>query len=1708
MAKAQKFGTFGGVFTPSILTILGVIMYLRLPYIVGEAGLWPTIGIIVVAHIISFTTGLSVSSIATDKKVKAGGTYYMISRSLGLPIGGTLGLALFVGLSFSVSLYLIGFAESFLNYFNYPVTPNNIRMAGSAMLFLVTVITFISTSLAIKTQYIIMAAILLSLVSIFAGDHFYMPDVPQMFNYDSKVPLMVLFGIFFPAVTGFEAGVSMSGDLQDPKRSIPGGSIMAIAVGFVVYIGLAVYFTYTVDPQALANPKVLFAISWDERLVVAGIWGATLSSALGSILGAPRILQATAVDRISAPFFAKGYGPSNEPRNALLLTFAIAQAGILIGELDVIARVVSVFFITTYGFLNLSCAIERWASADFRPEFKVPAWVSLIGAVSALLVMILLDIVSTLAASLLLLGVFFYLKRKELRLESGDAWSGIWASLVKSGIEKLSTQKLHTRNWRPNIIMFSGGDHSRPHLVEIGKAIAGRLGILSAFELVELTDGSDLPRVQTHQLAIGEQAGDSFYSFTHHCRNVYHGMEEVARLYGFSGIEPNTILMGWSRMPRNKEQFIQTMRQLRKFNYNTIFLDYHKERKYGNHRTIDLWWNGSGRNLSLAINLIRHVTGGNLWKTAHIRLLYINPEPAHTEKVYKTLEGVIENYRVEMELLIINQDTERESAEDIITRESSATDLVIMGITEDHFKKLETYYANINSFLEKLGTTIMISASRDFEDISIWWDTRKKTSAEEDSEAAVLQLPDLQLSRYRTIALDIERIDRNYSKVMELLHAKVLAPSLVQFQQLLEELYKVTEATFDGLEKAAAIEERYRRKKAIQKWVNDFYFRLKTLSEEWRGERLPALALSLSEGITWYTEQLQTDLQRFPNGLRLAYDPEDFGYLPTDSMALKWFKFKQKLKQFITGGQMIGTIPYRKVARTYLKDSRHLYLKHLLAKLLEDGFAYFETLKKISFQAHEVLEWVEEADRKQSFSAEELKKKTQLLLVFMQNQLDAQKKLPALYKNRLLVEFRKNLQAMNNDLEHIQVTELAAEKALGASRHKELVASNLEYAEKWEQRSRFWANQLSLEVSVYLVQERIQDEIETFAQSLLQLIDRKFVRELLRLEDLMQKENPAEVYIPSAADLYKIERFPTDVLNQVESFGETHRRISDLMRQLPEELEIAVQEYDLQAEIEESRLIPLQRIVEHFTESRLIAPMHKELEEMNEELKRSVFALRDLISLLQFNIDNTAENGVNGLSEEQTTIVKDCIRKMGEERKKVKILSDRFIEDVHVHLEDAFRPMAPMRMLESAAEFTQDIRSYQGKRVLSIVEVLSERSQKWFRYLLSRLFYSRSEGILLARRLSKENKPVSVAARLLDLKESVMPSEKIISYLPQYYVSLFNGRSNIGQNFWVSKPVEEAKLKKAHQRYQEGNHGGVMVLGEKNSGKTAFCRQMALQLFRGKEVYSVFPPQQGAIEEAEFTETLARATGQPGAYVHQIMGRLPKDCVIIIHDLELWWERSENGLKVVELIEELIDQYSHRVFFLVNMNPFAFRLVNQLTRLSDRFLEVINTQPLGAEEIKELIMRRHRSAGLSFRFEKNRSTDVSEIQMASLFNDYFDMSKGNPGVALNGWLANITDMQGQVLVIRKPSQPSATVFKELDNEWILILVQLMLHKRLSFERLQRVGGYPYDTLNGLVLGLKRAGLVAEKAPGIYTVEPAVHPFLQQELREMDVLIST
>ena len=158
----KKFSTFGGVFTPTLLTILGVIMYLRMGWVVGNAGLLGAWLIIIIAFLITLCTALSMSAITTNIRIGAGGAYAIISQALGLEVGGSLGIPRYISQGLAVTMYIFGFREGWLGIF-----PNHDPFLVDIIVFAVLIgIAYISADLAIKTQYIIMGIIVLSLISI------------------------------------------------------------------------------------------------------------------------------------------------------------------------------------------------------------------------------------------------------------------------------------------------------------------------------------------------------------------------------------------------------------------------------------------------------------------------------------------------------------------------------------------------------------------------------------------------------------------------------------------------------------------------------------------------------------------------------------------------------------------------------------------------------------------------------------------------------------------------------------------------------------------------------------------------------------------------------------------------------------------------------------------------------------------------------------------------------------------------------------------------------------------------------------------------------------------------------------------------------------------------------------------------------------------------------------------------------------------------------------------------------------------------------------------------------------------------------------------------------------------------------------------------------------------------------------------------------
>lgn len=716
MKKIQKFGTFAGVFTPSLLTILGVIMYMRLGWVVGNAGLIGAIVIIVIAHVISVTTGLSISSVATDKKIGAGGVYYVLSRSMGIPIGGSIGITLYVGTALSIALYLIGFAESFNDFFDLGMTINDFRITGTIALVGITTLALISTSIALKTQYIILTAIVVSIVSILLGTRDFVPETVPMVATEGAVSMEIVFAVFFPAVTGFTAGIAMSGDLKDPKTSIPKGTLWAIGVGLVVYILLAIFIAVSINSDTLKTDyNILMKMALFSPAVVAGIWGATLSSALGGILGGPRILQAMSIDKVTPKVFSKGRGQNNEPVNALMLVFVIAEAGILIGELDVIARVVSMFYLTAYGFINIAFFLENWANPDFLPTFKVKRWIGLLGFFACFTVMFKLDMIAMFVALAIIGSLYFWLQRKEVKIQSNDVWRSVWENIVNKGLKKINATAEVQSSWNPNIILFSGHSEHQSFLIELSKTVSGRTGIVTNFKLILDTENTQ-PLKKADQIIT-----DDFYSdlgiFARQIKvdNIYSGIKNIASTFGFSGVEPNTIMMGWPKGLEDSKEYAEMTEALLYLDYNLLYLDFDKKAKFGNHNTVDLWWRETdSKNAEMMLNIARFIIASPSWHETTIRVLFVNNNNVDTTTIYSKIHKLVEDLRVNVEIEIIDNAVQQMAFYSLIETYSATTDLTLVGIPNYKIEQQAEFIVKTNKLFETIGSTLLVKAANNF----------------------------------------------------------------------------------------------------------------------------------------------------------------------------------------------------------------------------------------------------------------------------------------------------------------------------------------------------------------------------------------------------------------------------------------------------------------------------------------------------------------------------------------------------------------------------------------------------------------------------------------------------------------------------------------------------------------------------------------------------------------------------------------------------------------------------------------------------------------------------------------------------------------------------------------------------------------------------------------------------------------------------------
>ncbi|XP_032591153.1 bumetanide-sensitive sodium-(potassium)-chloride cotransporter isoform X2 [Drosophila grimshawi] len=601
-----KFGWIKGVFVRCLLNIWGVMLFLRLSWVVGQAGIIEGFVLILTTTAVTTITALSMSAISTNGVIKGGGTYYMISRSLGPEFGGSIGLIFSLANVVACAMYVVGFCESLqamltamgLEIVDGGVT--DVRIVGSTTILLLLIIVVVGMEWEAKAQIglliILLAAIVDFVIGSLIGPKNDGEKAKGFIGYNATVfqsnlfadyrhqgyvshDFFSVFAIFFPAATGILAGANISGDLKDPQKSIPKGTILAIAITTATYLIMVLICGSTVARDATGyvvdtlngsfaflncsttttgtclyglqnSVQVIELVSAFGPLIYAGCFAATLSSALASLVSAPKVFQALCRDELYPKiiWFAKGYGKNNEPVRGYVLTFVISMIFILVGDLNSIAPLISNFFLAAYMLINFSTFHASLAKpVGWRPTFKYyNMWLSLMGSILCVAVMFLISWATALITFCVVLALYLIVAYRKPDVNWGSTTQAQTYKNALMSVQQLNNVEDHVKNYRPQILVLSGLPNTRPVLVDLAYMLTKNLSLLVCGHVLRG------PGSQKYRNYLKERASNWFQK--HRVKGFYAlidgedfeaGTRALMQATGIGKLKPNIILMGY-----------------------------------------------------------------------------------------------------------------------------------------------------------------------------------------------------------------------------------------------------------------------------------------------------------------------------------------------------------------------------------------------------------------------------------------------------------------------------------------------------------------------------------------------------------------------------------------------------------------------------------------------------------------------------------------------------------------------------------------------------------------------------------------------------------------------------------------------------------------------------------------------------------------------------------------------------------------------------------------------------------------------------------------------------------------------------------------------------------------------------------------------------------------------------------------------------------
>ena len=707
MQKTKKFGT-APVFYTAISTILGAILFLRFGYAVGTVGFWGVVLIILLGHLVTIPTALAISELATNKRVEGGGEYFIISRSFGLNIGATIGFSLFLSQAISVAFYVIAFTETFEFLFNHIGNAYNIALPRQivsipVMVGLGLLILKQGANLGVKALYFVVVILAASLVLFFMGQTTYQPDTLHTFGKNqlrNMNDFYFVFAIIFPAFTGMTAGVGLSGDLKSPGKSIPLGTTLATVIGMVIYLFIAYKLTTSASAYDLINNQLIMSqiAVWGFIVIPIGLAASTISSALGSIMVAPRTLQALASDS-SFPFpqlnrwLSKARRSDDEPTNATLVTASIALIFVALGNVNIVAQIISMFFMVTYGSICLISFLNHFGSSpSYRPSFRSKWLISLIGFFTSVWVMFMMNLTYALVAIGVMVILYLWINNYH---KNRKGLVSIFANALYQLNRNLQVYLQKERKsrtymeWRPSAICISKNSFKRTAALDLLSWIAYKYGF-----------GTYLHRIEGYySKATVEQAENELKKLIKLMNREHNfvfidtiispsytsAIAQAIQVHGITGMENNMVIFEYNKDNINElEAIIDNINMVSAGRFDICILASGERRTIfseGIHvwiRSIDT----DNSNLMILLSFI--ISGHPDWRSSSIKIFDIC-KPEQIEETKLKMKELVTSGRLpitESNIEII-EEQENVSAKTLIKQHSEQAGLTLIGFRKE-----------------------------------------------------------------------------------------------------------------------------------------------------------------------------------------------------------------------------------------------------------------------------------------------------------------------------------------------------------------------------------------------------------------------------------------------------------------------------------------------------------------------------------------------------------------------------------------------------------------------------------------------------------------------------------------------------------------------------------------------------------------------------------------------------------------------------------------------------------------------------------------------------------------------------------------------------------------------------------------------------------------------------------------------------------------